>query len=99
MKRSRRNRFYQAHVYACALTTIVCVLVIVIILLQALSLAHSKSAGADTANAMDKDRSVSAISVLQKKDNSPDAISRCAQGNTLYIPVDAADGTDIVKQN
>lgn len=97
MKRSSRNRFYQAHVYACALTTIVCVLVIVVILLQALSLAYSKSAGADTVNTMDKGRAVSSISVLQKKDNSPDAISRCAQGNTLCIPADAADGTNIVK--
>lgn len=78
MKRSNRNRFYQAHVYACALTTIVCVLVIVIILLQVLSLAHSKSADADTANTMDKGSVVSSISVLQKKDNSPDAISRSA---------------------
>lgn len=97
MKRSSRNRFYQTHVYACALATIVCVLVIVIILVQALSLTHSKSSGADTVNTMDEGRNVSSISVLQKKDNSPDAISRCAQGNTLCIPVDAADGADIVK--
>ena len=97
MKRSNRNRFYQTHVYACALATIVCVLVIVVILLQALSLAYSKSAGADTANTMDKGRVVSSISALQKKDNSPDAVSRCAKGNTLCIPTDAADGTDIVK--
>ena len=97
MKRSSKNRFYQAHAYACALVTIVCSLVIVIILLQALSLAYSKIAEVNTANTMDKNRDVSSISVLHKKDKRPDAISRCAQGNTLYIPVDAADGTDIVK--